>query len=975
MNQTNCLQQDDIAGYILGSADDDKIEDIGNHLADCPRCQAVADELDSSVSDPLTDALHGPEPDDDFSSEQECQQALSRAKKLIDTQPPSSSTSNNRAIDEQLSANQHLGEYVILERLGGHMGAVYKARQTALDRFVAVKVLPEKVLRDEQAIARFQSEMKAVGRLEHPHIVRAYDAREIDGKQVLVMEFVEGENLSELLRTRGRLLVADACEIIRQAAVGLQCVHEKGLVHRDVKPSNLMMTPQGEIKILDLGLAHFHAGQPGTGETTSTGNIVGTPVYMAPEQVTGSKDVDIRADVYGLGCTLYKLLSNRAPYEDLKDKSTSSILAAHVCKSIPSIKKSQPDVPDALVAVLNRMLAKTPSDRFETPGQVATALEPFTSGCDLRALKEGDESRRRSIKKHRLPDPQPSQPSSGLWKLMATAAVLILLILGGKWGYDYLDRFRNVPDPNPGQLAEEQQEQTPDGSSTSVDDPGSGLAGLDHPPNAAPKPVPSKPKPPAGLGGATQASDGLRDGLEGLGNPVAKFTVRVYVDHPNRTYRGAPAGPDGRGELMRVKVTSEKKGYLYLIYRSADGKLSMIFPNRVQKSNEISANEEIDVPHPNADFQLRVGPPYGEEQLQAVVSLVPRQPDFFGVESLTDADAAPLQPANVKSVFVELKKEPANWADCLVQITTRPGEQQERAQEDQRQDAGTADETDISSTDPATPSSNVASDEVSVITSGETLENVLDEAPEEVPTERPVEIIDGEPEDVPTESPVEIIDESPEETLAARPVEMIDEEPDETIEEEPDWLDSPNVHQTFDVRVEVDHPDRTYRGAPAGPDGRGELMRVKVTSEKEGYLYLIYKSADGKLSMVFPNKIQKDNRISANEEIDVPHPNANFQLRVCPPYGRELLKAIVSLVPREPKDFGVKSLTDADATPLQPNNVKSVFVELKKEPKGWAEGHVEVTTKPEGQSDESRRTLPTSGSTGVEALARRGGEL
>ena len=153
-----------------------------------------------------------------------------------------------------------LGEYQLLEELGrGGMGRVYKALHTKLDRVVAVKVLPRGRVGDQKAIARFEREMKAVGRLAHPNIVQAYDAREIDGTPVLIMEFVDGLDLAEIVRRVGPLPVADACELVRQTALALQCAHEHGLVHRDIKPSNIMLARSGEVKLLDLGLARFYA--------------------------------------------------------------------------------------------------------------------------------------------------------------------------------------------------------------------------------------------------------------------------------------------------------------------------------------------------------------------------------------------------------------------------------------------------------------------------------------------------------------------------------------------------------------------------------------------------------------------------------------------------------------------------------------------------------------------------------------------
>ncbi len=186
-----------------------------------------------------------------------------------------------------------LGDYEFLEKLGeGGMGIVYKAWHRRLKRVVALKVLRGAALADTLAKSRFWREMEAVGRLDHPNVIRAFDAREIDGTPVLVMEYVEGLTLSRLVDHGGKLSIANACEAIRQAALGLDYASAHGLVHRDIKPSNLMVACGGRIKILDLGLALLRQEQGSEEEVTLTGGLVGTADYMAPEQVQDSHRVD-----------------------------------------------------------------------------------------------------------------------------------------------------------------------------------------------------------------------------------------------------------------------------------------------------------------------------------------------------------------------------------------------------------------------------------------------------------------------------------------------------------------------------------------------------------------------------------------------------------------------------------------------------------------------------------------------------------
>jgi len=287
-----------------------------------------------------------------------------------------------------------LGEYRLLEKLGeGGMGAVYKALHTKLDRTVALKVLPGGRLESQEAIARFEREMKAVGAVDHPNIVRAMDAREVAGTRFLVMEYVEGQNLNEVVRHCGPLSVADACELIRQTALGLQSAHEHGLVHRDIKPLNLMLTPEGQVKILDLGLARFQADQPAGEEMTATGLALGTPDYMAPEQVSDSRTADIRADIYGLGCTLFKLLTGQPPFSGAKYQSALAKMTAHLQEPAPRIRRLRNEVPKELARLVDRMLAKDPADRFATPAKVADAIGSFAVGSDLRALSARAEGR------------------------------------------------------------------------------------------------------------------------------------------------------------------------------------------------------------------------------------------------------------------------------------------------------------------------------------------------------------------------------------------------------------------------------------------------------------------------------------------------------------------------------------------------------------------------------------------------------
>jgi serine/threonine protein kinase len=226
----------------------------------------------------------------------------------------------------------------------------------------------------------------ALGGLDHPNVVRATDAGEADGVAYLVMDLVDGVDLARVLRSRGRLRVADACEAARQAATGLAHLAGRGLVHRDVKPSNLMIDRGGVAKVLDLGLA---APGPtgGTAEPlTESGHVVGTYEYLAPEQADNARGVDARADVYALGCTLYHLLTGRPPYAGSRFATAPAKLLAHASAPVPDVRTSAPDVPPGLAEVVRRMMAKDPADRFSGPAAAAAALAPYCGGSDLRCL-------------------------------------------------------------------------------------------------------------------------------------------------------------------------------------------------------------------------------------------------------------------------------------------------------------------------------------------------------------------------------------------------------------------------------------------------------------------------------------------------------------------------------------------------------------------------------------------------------------
>jgi serine/threonine protein kinase len=380
-----CPSHERLAECATGGLDAAAAAEIRRHVGGCEYCRAVLDAFLRALA-----TAPGSQPAGDG------------AAGMASGQPP-----------------RRLRDYVLADKLGeGGMGAVYKAYHARLDRVVAIKVLPEQRLRDPDALARFEREMKAVGRLDHPNIVRATDAGEVNGVHFLVMEYVEGSNLDALVKRLGPLPVARACEIVRQAAMGLQHAHDHGLVHRDVKPSNVMLTSEGQVKVLDLGLALLEVGGNGR-DLTRTSEVMGTLDYMAPEQASNVHAVDARADVYSLGCTLYKLLTGEAPFADSRLDTPIRKMMAHAQKPVPPLRDRRPDVPETLAAVVERMLAKDPAQRYASAAEAAAALAAFAAASP--AVSPADPERTQPWSGPLAASAPPRQPA---WR---PAAVILLL--------------------------------------------------------------------------------------------------------------------------------------------------------------------------------------------------------------------------------------------------------------------------------------------------------------------------------------------------------------------------------------------------------------------------------------------------------------------------------------------------------------------------------------------------------------------
>ncbi len=283
-----------------------------------------------------------------------------------------------------------LNQYKILERLGrGRMAGVYRAVHT-LGQVVAIKVLPPSRAENPHTLARFQREARLALRLKHPNVVRTFQIGQANDLYYLVMELLEGDTLDETLQRRKRLPPGEAVRLVHQALTGLQHIHELGMVHRDLKPANLMLVPapakgkadttaDATIKILDIGLGRqLFEEEPSEGadrlDLTMTGVILGTPDYLAPEQASDARTIDIRADIYSLGGVLYHLLTGQPPFPDT---NLINQMVRHATETPKPLRQFNPAIPDGLQQIINYMLAKDPGQRYPTPERASQALQMF----------------------------------------------------------------------------------------------------------------------------------------------------------------------------------------------------------------------------------------------------------------------------------------------------------------------------------------------------------------------------------------------------------------------------------------------------------------------------------------------------------------------------------------------------------------------------------------------------------------------
>jgi serine/threonine protein kinase len=370
-----------LAAYATGQLDEFSAAAVRSHLEVCETCRAARGTLppQNAIADlaahPAEPATISP-PSSERTDTPSAHEAPTRA--------PDSPSLDPASPDVPSALVDH-PRYRVLKLLGiGGMGAVYKAEHRLMERAVALKVMSRSLLDNPGAVERFRLEVKAAAKLAHPHIVTAYDAEQVGDLHFLVMEFVEGVSLGEYIRRRGPLPVLYACDFVRQAALGLQHAFEQKMVHRDIKPPNLMLTPKWKVKILDFGLARFVSESNKAG-LTAVGIVMGTPDFIAPEQAEDSRKADIRADLYSLGCTFYYLLTGQPPFPE---GSAIQKILGHLERDPAPVTSFRDDVPPEVVQVLNRLMAKDPARRYQTPVEAAKALLAILKPATTESEKE-----------------------------------------------------------------------------------------------------------------------------------------------------------------------------------------------------------------------------------------------------------------------------------------------------------------------------------------------------------------------------------------------------------------------------------------------------------------------------------------------------------------------------------------------------------------------------------------------------------
>ncbi len=387
--------------YGLGKLDDASSGSVSKHLESCPSCQRRVAEMSSdSFLGRLRGAQGAPEMLATGGRSQLGGSFTDRGPAVAIAPPPADTMPPGLADHP---------DYEVIRELGrGGMGVVYLARNKLMGRLEVLKVVGGHLVERPGVRDRFLREVQSAAKLQHKNIVAAYSAIRLGESIILAMEYIDGQDLAKMVKSRGPLPVVHACYFIYQAALGLQHAHERGMVHRDIKPANLIFATEGKkgvVKVLDFGLAKVTSeGQPDSG-LTREGQMLGTPDYIAPEQIRDAQSADIRADIYSLGCTFYYVLTGGPPF---RGDHLWDLYQAHFSMDAGPLNLVRPEVPVELAAVVAKMMAKDPRRRFETPGEVAQALAPFFKTGSVGTRVSNSEK-----SQVRQPERRPESPAQG----------------------------------------------------------------------------------------------------------------------------------------------------------------------------------------------------------------------------------------------------------------------------------------------------------------------------------------------------------------------------------------------------------------------------------------------------------------------------------------------------------------------------------------------------------------------------------
>ncbi|QDT90391.1 serine/threonine-protein kinase [Gimesia algae] len=399
-----CISDSQIVHYLCNELDELENQYVQEHLNQCASCQKRTENYSE---------------DKELKNWQECQQRQNQSgssehhpfsEQQLDrifnstissiNQPPSTAYSPSphpgsgihSQVDEELNqiTIRVVGNYHLVEKIGqGGMGVVYRAIHARLKKQVVLKLLLNNQWDNDTQTQRFYREMELIGRLDHPNIVKATDAGEVDETCFLVMEYLSGHDLKTIIKSEKKISITSACYIVRQVANGLQYIHNHNLIHRDIKPSNLFLTLQGEVKVLDLGLAGLSQTNKHLSDLTDSQCIMGSVHYMAPEQAHSVKTIDHRADIYSLGCTFYKLLTGQTPF---KQETQIATILAHREETAPRLSDLIPEIPEQLEELFQSMMKKDPVDRIQTMAEIVEILDRFLSQQNEIPLNESAET-------------------------------------------------------------------------------------------------------------------------------------------------------------------------------------------------------------------------------------------------------------------------------------------------------------------------------------------------------------------------------------------------------------------------------------------------------------------------------------------------------------------------------------------------------------------------------------------------------